>query len=154
MLTQKTRYALRALLHVAAQPVTEPVLVADIASSQKLPRKFLEAIMLDLKEAGFLSSQRGRGGGYKLARDASLISFGDIIRAMEGPLALLPCASVNFYQKCLDCEDEASCAIRKAMLVVREDTARTLEGISLADATARKAVLVDNKFNSTCLVDI
>lgn len=134
MLSQKSRYALRALLYLAEQPEGKPVLIADIAATQQVPRKFLEAILIDLKKAGFVTSQRGRGGGYALAKGAAAISFGDVIRAIDGPLALVPCASVNFYQRCGDCHDERTCAIRRIMAQVRNDTARVLEGTSLADA--------------------
>ena len=137
MLSQKTRYALRALLHLAeAAPPGQSVQAAEIARLQRVPRKYLELILLDLKKAGFITSRRGPGGGYVLAKAAADISFADILRATEGPIALVPCASLNFYARCGDCHDEANCAIRRVMARVREDTVRTLSRTSLADAAA------------------
>jgi Rrf2 family protein len=136
MLAQKTRYALRALLYLAEAEVGRSVQVGDIAASQRVPRKYLELILLDLKRAGFVSSRRGPGGGYTLAKSPADISFAEVIRLMDGPIALVPCASLNFYERCEDCVDEASCAIRRVMAKVREDAVQTLAGTSLADAAA------------------
>ncbi|MBV9840240.1 MAG: Rrf2 family transcriptional regulator [Sphingomonadaceae bacterium] len=136
MLSQKTRYALRALLHLVEKGGERPIQISEIAAEQRVPRKYLELIMLDLKRAGLVSSQRGPGGGYTLARTPAEISFADVIRIMDGPIALVPCASLNFYARCGDCHDEASCAIRKVMARVREDAVRVLGGTSLADAAA------------------
>lgn len=134
MLAQKTRYALRSLLYLFEEGDGAPVQLAKIAKTQQVPPKYLELIMLDLKRAGMVRSVRGPKGGYALARDPSEISFGDIVRVMEGPIALVPCASVNFYARCGDCHDEASCAIRRAFAMVRDESARVLEGISLRSA--------------------
>ena len=136
MLSQKTRYALRALLHLAEAEAGRSVQAAEIAQAQSVPRKYLELILLDLKKAGFIASRRGPGGGYVLAKPATAISFADVLRATEGPIALVPCASLNFYARCGDCHDEATCAIRRVMAQVREDTVRTLSQTSLADAAA------------------
>ncbi|WP_019834451.1 RrF2 family transcriptional regulator [Sphingomonas sp. PR090111-T3T-6A] len=136
MLAQKTRYALRALLYLAEAETGRAVQVGDIATTQHVPRKYLELILLDLKKGGFVTSRRGPGGGYTLARPASEINFAEVIRLMDGPIALVPCASLNFYERCGDCRDEATCAIRRVMAKVREDAARTLAGTSLADAAA------------------
>ncbi|QNM82586.1 Rrf2 family transcriptional regulator [Sphingomonas sabuli] len=133
MLSQKTRYALRSLLYLAEQGAEKPVPLARIASTQQIPPKYLELIMLDLKKAQLVTSRRGPHGGYVLGRDPADISFGEIVRILEGPIALVPCASVNFYAPCGDCHDEDSCAIRRAFAQVREESARLLEGISLAD---------------------
>jgi Rrf2 family protein len=110
------------------------VQLGAIAATQQVPRKYLELIMLDLKRAGIVTSVRGPAGGYRLARPAAEISFGEVIRTLEGPIALVPCASVNFYAKCGDCHDEATCAIRKVMLVVRDTSAQILDNLSLAHA--------------------
>ena len=133
MLAQKTRYALRSLLYLAEESDGRPVPLARIASTQHVPAKYLELIMLDLKKAGLVSSTRGPKGGYALARPAGDISFGEIVRVMEGPLALVSCASVNFYARCGDCHDEATCAIRRAFGLVRDQTTALLDGVSLAD---------------------
>jgi Rrf2 family protein len=141
MLTQRSRYALRAMLYLAEMPAGHaPVPMGRIAEAAKVPRKFLELILADLREAGFLLSTRGKAGGYTLARPNHLISLGEIIRVIEGPLALVPCVSRTAYKRCTDCRDEASCAIRHAMARVRDETARILDGTSLADATAEELV--------------
>ncbi len=136
MLAQKTRYALRSLLFLVEEGGGAPVQLARIASTQQVPPKYLELIMLDLKKAGLVTSTRGPKGGYLLARDPDDISFGEIVRVMEGPIALVPCASVNFYARCGDCHDDATCAIRRAFAMVREQSATLLEGISLTQAAA------------------
>lgn len=136
MLTQKTRYALRSLLYLAETSSETPVQLASIASSQRVPPKYLELIMVELKKAGFVRSLRGPKGGYQLTREPAAISFGEVVRAMEGPIALIPCASVNFYAPCGDCRDEASCAIRRVFAMLRDQSAEMLEGISLAQAAA------------------
>lgn len=134
MLAQRTRYALRSLLYLAEDREASPVQLARIAETQRVPPKYLELIMLDLKKAGLVRSTRGPKGGYRLARDPSEISFGEIVRVMEGPIALVSCASVNFYEPCGDCQDEASCAIRKAFAILRDQTTSYLDGISLNEA--------------------
>lgn len=101
-----------------------------------MPRKFLELILLDLKRHGLLRSQRGRNGGYALARPASAITFGEIIRITDGPLAPIPCASLSGYQRCADCADEESCAIRKVMLSVRDAISEILDRTTLAHGVA------------------
>jgi Rrf2 family protein len=133
MLAQKTRYALRSLLYLAEDRGGAPVPLARIAATQQVPAKYLELIMLDLKRAGLVRSTRGPKGGYALGRPAVEISFGDIVRVMEGPLALVSCASVNFYERCGDCHDEATCAIRRAFGMVRDQTTALLDGLTLAE---------------------
>jgi len=137
MLSQKAKYALRALLMLAERPVGEPLLIADIAERENLPRKFLELILLDLKHHGLLHSKRGKNGGYALARPPSEISFGQVVRIIDGPLAAVLCASQTAYRRCDDCRDEASCAIRKAFRRVRDATAAILDNHTLADAIRR-----------------
>lgn len=132
MLAQKTRYALRSVLFLAEEEGGAPVQLARIAETQRVPRKYLELIMLELKRAGLVESTRGPRGGYKLARTPAQISFGDVVRVMEGPIALVSCASENFYEPCGDCHDEATCAIRRAFTMVRDQTASLLDGVSLA----------------------
>lgn len=137
MLTQRSRYALRAMMVLAKEPAGGPPMPMNrIATGANVPRKFLELILADLREAGFLHSHRGKMGGYCLSRPAHLVSLGEIIRVIEGPLALVPCVSRTAYRRCNDCRDEATCAIRHAMMRVRDETARILDGTSLADATA------------------
>ena len=139
MLTQRSRYALRAMLFLAEAPAGGPPIPMNrIAAQANVPRKFLELILADLREAGFLHSHRGKMGGYCLARATHLISLGEIIRVIEGPLALVPCVSRTAYRSCNDCHDEATCAIRHAMMRVRDETARILDGTSLANAAAEE----------------
>ena len=139
MLTQRSRYALRALIFIARSGGVAPVPISAIAADQKLPRKFLEAILLELKNGGLVTSYRGKMGGYRLARPASQISFGEIIRLIEGPIALVPCVSLSAYQRCVDCFEESTCVIRKVMLVVREQTANILDHTTLADLSIDRA---------------
>ena len=120
MLSQKAKYALRALLMLARQPQGEMILVGDIAEEQNVPRKFLELILLELRKHGLLFSQRGRNGGYTLARPPAAITFGQVVRIMDGPIAPLPCASITGYRRCADCQDEKTCEIRKVMRSVRD----------------------------------
>ena len=136
MLAQKARYALRSLLFLAEQESERPVQLASIASTQRVPPKYLELIMLDLKKAGLVRSIRVPKGGYVLARTPDEISFGEIVRVMEGPIAMVSCASVNFYAPCGDCHDEESCAIRRAFALLRDQSSALLEGISLREAAA------------------
>lgn len=136
MLSQKARYALRALLFLGKRESDEPIMIAEIAEGANIPRKFLEQILLDLKKRGLVHSTRGKFGGYTLARKSDAISFAEVIRVIDGPLALSPCASRTAYRKCDDCEDEITCAIRKVLLDVREATASILERQSLSEAIA------------------
>ena len=136
MLSQKAKYALRALLHLARQP-GELVLVGEIAEQQNVPHKFLELILLELRKHGILFSQRWRKGGYTLARPVEAITFGEVIRILDGPLAPLPCASIVGYRRCVDCHDERTCEIRRVMCSVRNAVADILDNTSLADAIAK-----------------
>ena len=136
MLSQKARYALRALFALGAHKSDEPMMIADIAVRAKVPRKFLEQILLEMKKSGIVHSQRGKFGGYTLGRAPERIVFAEVLRAIDGPLALSPCASVTAYRKCDDCEDETTCAIRKVLLAVRAATVDILEHHTLAKALA------------------
>ena len=140
MLTQRSRYALRAMIRLARTPAGLPLPITRIAADATIPRKFCEIILTELREAGLVVSHRGKQGGFTLARLPHLISFGDIIRVTEGPLALVPCVSRTAYRRCDNCTDEADCAIRRAMMIVRDDTARILDGTTLASATAEDLV--------------
>lgn len=139
MWSKRTRYALRSLIMLTGRHDGGPVQIAEIADTQNIPRKFLELILLDLKRAGIVASARGRGGGYQLARAPADVTFGEVIRLLEGPLALVPCASASAYAPCGDCIDEESCAIRRAAVLVREEAARILDAFSLAQAAEAEA---------------
>ncbi len=137
MLSQKARYALHALIVLTEHDSDEPLMIADIAAKARVPRKFLEQILLELKKRGIVRSMRGRSGGYMLGRTPNKISFAEIIRVTDGPLALAPCVSVTAYQRCADCVDEKTCAIRKVLLAARDATAAVLEVRTLADAVGQ-----------------
>jgi Rrf2 family protein len=133
MLSQRCKYALKALINLARSSGRSRT-VSDIAADENIPRKFLEAIMSDMRRASLVDSARGATGGYRLARPADLITFGQIIRVVDGPLALLPCASRNFYRRCDDCPDEAACVLRKILADVRNEVSEILDRTTLADA--------------------
>jgi Rrf2 family protein len=137
MLSQKTRYALKALLELATLPAGSTLSSSAISSRRAIPVKFLEAILSELKRAGFVRAQRGRIGGYQLARGADAISFGNVVRVMEGPLALLPCVSVTQYYRCADCAAARDCELQRIFRVLRDSTASILDGWSLADASGK-----------------
>jgi Rrf2 family protein len=133
MLSMKAKYALKALLRLAREYESAPIQISDLAREETIPRKFLEGILLDLKRSGFLQSRRGRTGGYQLAMSPEEISFGSIIRHIDGPLAPIPCVSVTAYRKCRECADETTCGIRLVMKEVRDSTAAILDRRSLGD---------------------
>ena len=135
MLSQKARYALRALVEVARANAPDGQLTtAEIAERADAPRKFLEAILLELTRRGLLVSRRGKFGGYVLARPADEISFAEVIRVIDGPLALAPCVSKTAFRKCHDCPTLEGCPLRGALLAARDATAEVLDRYSLADA--------------------
>lgn len=138
MLSQKCKYALQALMVLAREKSDRLLLVSEIAERENLPKKFLEAILLELNRNGLVRSRRGRGGGYALAKPADLITFGQIVRIMDGPLAPLACVSINYYRRCDECRDEQACEIRRVMRRVRDAIANELDGTSLAKAVAEE----------------
>jgi Rrf2 family protein len=143
MLSQKAKYALRALLVLAEVPRGETVLISEIAATHQIPRKFLEQILLDLKNHGLVQSWRGRSGGYALLKAAPEISFGQVLRIIDGPLAPLPCVSELAYRKCTDCQDEASCALKRVFAMSHRATVAVLDRISIADALEGTGALGD-----------
>jgi Rrf2 family protein len=132
MLSKKAKYAIKALLALAQQEGDEPMRIADLARAEQIPPKFLEFILLGLRNHGILQSRKGKGGGYRLARDPADIYLGQIVRLFDGPLAPVPCASQTAYVRCADCRNEAVCGVHLAMKEVRDATARVLDGTSLA----------------------
>ena len=140
MLSQRGRYALKALINLARSD-GEARQVSLIAAEESIPRKFLEAIMSEMRRAGLVESARGKTGGYRLARPADLITFGEVIRLTDGPLALVPCVSRNFYKRCDDCVDEAACTLRRVMARVRNEVSEILDRTTLADALSGGGVL-------------
>lgn len=145
MLSHKAKYALKALTVLAKEYGHGPVLIADIAQREGVPRKFLELILLELKNNGLLQSKKGKGGGYTLARSPQLIHIGEILRAVDGPIALLPCVSKSAYTRCEECRDERTCGIRLVMKDVRDATSQILEATSLADLLNRVEMVVRGK---------
>ncbi len=133
MLSKKTKYGLKALTFIARQKDKRPVQIATIAKSENISHKYLESILLTLRKSGFLGSKKGKGGGYYLLKDASQIVMTDVIRILEGPIAMLPCVSLNFYEKCDDCPDEHACSVHKLMIQVRDSTLKILRATTLAD---------------------
>ena len=145
MLAQKSKYALRALLVLAKEYGQGPVLISDIAHREALPQKFLELILLELRNHGILGSKKGKGGGYFLARRPELVHLGEVLRVLEGPLAPLPCVSKTAYVRCTECRDERTCGIRMVMKDGRDATARILDQTSLADILKRVELAVEGK---------
>ena len=131
MLTKKGKYGLKALVHLSQLPAGQLAFVGDIAIANKIPKKFLDAILGELRNAGFVQSRKGKDGGYRLAKPATEIKIGHVVRVLDGPLAPIPCASRTQYQPCDDC-DEATCQIRHMMLEVRQAIAEVLDNRSLA----------------------
>lgn len=147
MLSQKTRYALKALtlLEDDYRSGKGPVLISDLARRGSMPQKFLEAILLELKNHGILQSKKGKGGGYLLGKKPEEIQLGTVIRLLEGPLALLPCVSQTAYKKCDECHDEETCGIRILFKEVRDATAQILDNTSLAKVKAVEEKVLENK---------
>lgn len=133
MISQKSKYALRALLCLAEAPPDEPLMISEIAVREVIPRKFLEQILLDLKHNGLVVSRRGKAGGYLLLRRPETITFGEVLRLMDGPLAPLPCLSKMAYRRCGDCASEQACRIRKVFARVAEATRNVLDTTTLGD---------------------
>lgn len=133
MLSKKTKYAFHALTYLGKQENKTPVLISDIAEKTKVPKKFLESILLDLKKAGMLTSKMGKGGGYYLRMDPEDIKLAEVIRMFNGPIALLPCASLNYYEPCDECVDEETCGLHLIMLEVRDETLKIVANKSLKD---------------------
>jgi Rrf2 family protein len=142
MLSQRAKYALRAMIHLAGRRATAPISVTEIARETNIPRAFLEQIVSDLKRRNLLVSTRGKQGGFLLARAAHKISFADIIRHIDGPLALAPCASRTAYRPCPECGDVKKCTIRRTLLEARDATAKILERTTLADASSHRRMRI------------
>src|SRR5688572_14960017 len=136
-LSQKTKYALRALQYLARAHGTGPVLISTLARDEQIPQKFLEAILLDLKNQGVLQSKKGKGGGYLLLRQPKEITLGEVIRLFDGPIAPLPCVSEIAFRKCDECLDETVCPTRSVMKEVRDAMAGILDRTTIADLLDR-----------------
>lgn len=141
MLSKKAKYALKALEYLAANEKQKPVPISEISKKQRIPLKFLQAILLELNRDGILTSKKGLNGGYYLRLTSREINLGHVIRLIDGPIALTPCVSYKYYQKCDECKDEETCGLRSVMQEIREATNRILEKASLADIVKREKKL-------------
>lgn len=138
MLSKKTKYAIKALLHLAKNYGDGPILIGHLSEKEKIPKKFLETILLDLRKQGILGSKIGVGGGYYLIKKPSEVYLSQVLRSIDGPIALIPCVSINFYERCDDCKDEVVCGIRDVMKDVREATLKIFSGTTLQDIIKRE----------------
>jgi Rrf2 family protein len=134
MLSKKCKYAIHALVHMAKEP-EKKFLIKDISEACNIPKKFLEAILLELKRAGVLGSKQGKGGGYFLRQDPATVNLAEVLRMFDGTIALVSCAAHKFYEPCAECEDEATCSLHHAFLEIRMATVdmlknETLEGLA------------------------
>ena len=132
MLSHKTKYALKALLYLAQQEKGHIAKTIEIAEMANIPKKFLEQILLELKRGHYVSSKQGKFGGYYLLKSKNEITLAEIHRFFDGAIALLPCASINFYEPCSDCKNEADCLLRHGLIAIRDETLRAMEGITIA----------------------
>jgi Rrf2 family protein len=133
MLSKKTKYGIKALTFLGKQKDNSPVAIASISKSENISLKFLESILLTLRKNGILASKKGKGGGYYLLKSPSEIPMTAIMRILEGPISMVPCVSLNFYEKCADCPDENACAVHNLMMQVRDNTLDVFRNTSLAD---------------------
>lgn len=138
MLSRKTKYGLKALSYLARENSKIPVQILIISEAENISQKFLESILLILKKAGILQSKKGKGGGYFLAKPANEITIASVLRVLEGPIALVPCVSLNFYEKCDDCPEEDACSVHRLMLRVRDTNLSIFENTTLADLIEKR----------------
>ncbi len=139
MLSKKAKYALRACVGLARAPADQFVLIADLAQAERIPKKFLEIILLELRNAGILGSRKGKGGGYYLARPAAQVTVGQIIRLIDGSLAPVSCVSQTAYQACDECKSEMTCGLRTVMKDARDALAGVFDKVTLQDVLDREA---------------
>jgi len=142
MLSKKTQYSFYALVHLAKQYRQGPVLISSISESEKIPQKFLEAILVELKKHGYVDSKKGRGGGYFLIKPPDQVNLAEILRIFEGAIALLPCAAYKFYKPCTQCKDEKTCGVRSVIKDIRDETVGLLKSYTLASVVKREADLM------------
>lgn len=141
MLTKKSKYGIKALIFLGKNYGEQPVQIMRIATEEQIPKKFLEQILLELRNAGLLYSVKGARGGYSLNKEPKDIRLTQVIRLLDGPIALLPCVSLNFYQKCDECKSEDVCGIRDTFIEVRDAMLQILNDTSIADIIARESPL-------------
>jgi Rrf2 family protein len=141
MITMKAKYAIKALARLALAPAGEPVLIADIAEAESIPKKFLEAILAELKQHGVVHSRKGRGGGYLLSKKPETITLAAILRVLDGPIAPVPCLSRTAYRRCDGCADEATCSVRLVLREAYDASVEVLERTTLADVAKNASLL-------------
>ncbi len=141
MITKKSKYAIKALIYLSKQEKNHRVLIEDIAQNERIPKKFLEAILLDLRKAGYLGSKKGKGGGYYLLKPAEEINMAEVMRLFDGAIALVPCVAHRYYEPCDECLDEITCPIREVFRVIREQTVATLKDNSFAELVEKEKKL-------------
>ena len=145
VISKKSKYALNALLHLARKHGEGPVLISTISTDENIPQKFLESILLDLRNAGILSSKKGKGGGYYLLKKPEEVNIAQVLRIFDGAIALLPCVTFNFYERCEECKDEEVCAIREAFKEVRDESVRIFKEHTLRSMVDREKELQEAK---------
>ncbi len=149
MLSKKCKYAIHALVHMGHQP-KERFLIKEISEACTIPKKFLEAILLDLNRAGILGSKQGKGGGYFLRRNIREINLAEVVRLFDGAIALVPCATYKYYERCAECKDEMTCSIRHAFLKIRNEAVEMMKKDTIEDLvkTEKKLRLKKKKLAS------
>ena len=147
MISKKCKYAIHALVYMGKEP-HEKFLIKDVSVACRIPKKFLEAILLDLKRAGILGSKQGKGGGYFMRRAPSEVNLAEVVRLFDGAIAAVPCATYKFYESCAECEDEETCSVRDAFLQIRNATVEMLKANTLEDMIQKEAKLRGEHLNS------
>jgi Rrf2 family protein len=145
LLSKKTKYAIRALIALGEQFGGDSMNILSISQKEKIPKKFLEQILLEMRNAGFLYSKKGAGGGYSLLKNPEEINLVQVMRLTGGPIAQLPCVSLNFYQRCEECKEEETCGIRNTFMSVRDATLKILSETTIADLIKKEKNLADLK---------
>ncbi len=140
MLSKKTKYGVKALAYIARKKDRKPVQASEISENENISQKFLESIMLELRKSGFLGSKKGKGGGYYLIKEPGEIRMTAVIRVLEGPIAMVPCVSLNYYEKCDDCPDENTCSVHKLMIQVRDASLQVLGENTLEDIAITQSI--------------
>lgn len=143
MLSKKAKYGINALVYLAKKYEQGPLLIGDIARHENIPKKFLEAILLDLKNAGILGSKKGRGGGYYLIKSPDEVNMAEVVRLFDGAIAFLPCVTHRYYERCDECKDEKICGIRSLFKEVRDQTVNLLKNNTLSDIIAREEAIIE-----------
>ncbi|WPP50367.1 RrF2 family transcriptional regulator [Catalinimonas niigatensis] len=145
MLSKKAKYGINALVYLAKKYEQGPLLIGDIATHENIPKKFLEAILLDLKNVGILGSKKGRGGGYYLIKSPDEVNMADVVRLFDGAIAFLPCVTHRYYERCEECKDEKTCGIRSLFKEVRDQTVEMLKNNTLSDIIAREQAIIEQE---------